>query len=113
VGAVVVNEVQERRRRTGSRLHAHAHHRQAQFAQRIRIRTAAWRGGRHAGTGELAFGDRLDDFKGNMRELRTLRFTCSACGSRDWRGWLFIANEAEAWIEGLTVSLMGGDGPTF
>jgi len=61
----------------------------------------------------LAFGGRLDDFKGNMRELRTLRFTCSACGSRAWRGWLFVGNEAEAWLEGLTVSPVGGGGPTF
>ena len=36
-------------------------------------------GGRRA----LALADKIDDLKGNMRELRTLRFTCSSCGSRE------------------------------
>ena len=39
-----------------------------------------------------------------MRELRTLRFTCSSCGSRDWSGWLFVnATGRDAWLEGLVV----------
>jgi hypothetical protein len=59
------------------------------------------------------FGDRVDASKGDMRELRTLRFTCSAYGSRDWTGWLFVGGEAETWLEWLTVSVVDGSRPTF
>jgi hypothetical protein len=55
----------------------------------------------------LAVGDWLDDFKGDVRELWTLRFKCSACGS------LFVGNEAEAWLEGLTVRPAVGRRPAF
>jgi hypothetical protein len=50
-----------------------------------------------------------------MRELRRLRFKCSACGSRDWKGWLFgDAEETAAWLEGrLVVSRTDGGRPTF
>jgi hypothetical protein len=63
----------------------------------------------------LAFANRdLNGFKGDMRELRTLRFKCSACGSGDWRGWLFVdATERDAWLEGLVVSPVDGSRPTF
>lgn len=46
----------------------------------------------------LAFAGRdLDDFRANMRELRTLRFVCSKCNSREWVGWLFVnATERDA-----------------
>jgi hypothetical protein len=29
----------------------------------------------------LTLTDGIDDFRGNMRELRALRFTCSSCGA--------------------------------
>jgi hypothetical protein len=63
----------------------------------------------------LAFADRdLDAFRADMRELRTLRFVCSSCDSRDWTGWLFVdATEREAWREGLVMSPIGPGGPTF
>ena len=62
----------------------------------------------------LAFADRVNGFKGNMRELRTLRFLCSKCGSREWAGWLFVnAMERDAWLEGLVVSPVDGSLPTF
>ncbi len=62
----------------------------------------------------VAFADKIDDFKGNMRELRALRFVCSKCGSREWTGWLFVdATERNAWLEGLVVSSVDGSRPTF
>lgn len=63
----------------------------------------------------LAFAGRTEDFKGNMTELRRLRFKCTACGSRAWTGWLFVsAEEVEAWHAGtLVVSTIDGSGPTF
>jgi len=49
-----------------------------------------------------------------MRELRTLRFVCSSCSSRDWAGWLFVNDaERDAWLEGLVVSPVDGSRPTF
>lgn len=58
---------------------------------------SVWGSGQPLGVGckgcgrrALAFADRIDDFRGNMRELRTLRFKCSACGSVHWDGWLFV-----------------------
>jgi hypothetical protein len=53
--------------------------------------------------------------KGRMKELRTLRFVCSACGSRDWRGWLFVsAFDAACFLEGQEVrSIVDGSRPTF
>jgi hypothetical protein len=49
-----------------------------------------------------------------MRELRTLRFKCTACGAYDWTGWLFVtAAEAQAWLQGLVVSPMDGGRPSF
>lgn len=65
-------------------------------------------------TARASLADRIDDFKGSMRELRTLRFTCSKCGSRDWAGWLFVnAAERDARLEGLVVSPIDGSRPTF
>ncbi|MBN9089155.1 MAG: hypothetical protein J0J01_19795 [Reyranella sp.] len=63
----------------------------------------------------LDFADRdLDGFRADMRELRTLRFVCSKCGSREWAGWLFInATERDAWIEGLIVSPVDRSRPAF
>ncbi len=62
----------------------------------------------------VAFADKIDEFKGNMRELRTLRFVCSSCGSREWSGWLFVnATERDAWLEGLFVSPIDGGRPSF
>jgi hypothetical protein len=50
----------------------------------------------------VALGDNVDDFKGHMPELRTLRFKCLACGSHDRPGWLFAFDaEQEAWLEGV------------
>ena len=63
----------------------------------------------------LAFTDRdLDGFRADMRELRTLRFVCSKCGSREWAGWLFVdTTERDAWLEGLAVSTVDGGRPNF
>jgi hypothetical protein len=63
----------------------------------------------------LAYEGEVEDLKGNMRELRRLGFVCSKCGSRAWRGWLFLnAEETAAFREGrLTVSPMDGGRPTF
>ena len=71
--------------------------------------------GRSTGScASVAFAGRTDNFKGDMKELRDLRFKCSTCGSRDWKGWLFATvMERAAWLEGLTVSPMGGGGPSF
>jgi hypothetical protein len=34
--------------------------------------------------------------------------------ARDWQATVFIrAGQAEAWLEGLTMSPMAGGGPTF
>ena len=49
---------------------------------------------RGCGHRALAFADRVETFKGDMTELRTLRFKCQACGSRDWAGWL-LGNPAD------------------
>lgn len=62
----------------------------------------------------VALADKVDDFKGDMRELRDLRFKCTACGSHDWTGCLFVTDaEQEAWLEGLVVSPMDGGRPSF
>jgi hypothetical protein len=70
---------------------------------------------RGCGHRALAFADKVDELKGNMRELHRLRFRCSACGSRAWKGWLFgDAEETAAWLEGrLVVSPTDGGRPTF
>jgi len=57
--------------------------------------------------------DRLGTCKGDMRAIDSLRLVCSSCGARDWEATVFnAADEAEAWLEGLVVSPMGGR-PTF
>lgn len=69
---------------------------------------------RSCGHRALAFADKIDECRADMTELRDLRFKCSACGSRDWRGWLFFKTaEAEAWLEGLVVSPIGDGRPGF
>ena len=48
--------------------------------------------------------DRLGARKGSMRLLSSLRFVCSRCGSRAWRGFLFVSREeAQAFLEGPTL----------
>jgi hypothetical protein len=57
--------------------------------------------GVECGCGRRALVDarRLDAFAGNMRSLRSLRFVCQACGSRDWMGWLFTnRDEVDAFL---------------
>jgi DNA-directed RNA polymerase subunit RPC12/RpoP len=49
------------------------------------------------GRRRLVAGEKLGAYTGNMKVLAGLRFVCSACGSRDWAGWLFITKaEADA-----------------
>jgi hypothetical protein len=49
-----------------------------------------------------------------MTELRSLRLVCQSCGSRERETTVFLrAGEAEAWLEGLTLSPMGGGRPSF
>jgi hypothetical protein len=58
--------------------------------------------------------DRFGGCKGDMREIHSLRLVCSSCGVRDWEAKVFLrAGQAEAWLEGLTVSPMDGGGPIF
>jgi hypothetical protein len=45
---------------------------------------------RGCGRRALAFAGKVDALRGSMRELRTLRFVCSSCRSRDWQGWLLL-----------------------
>lgn len=58
---------------------------------------------------------KLGACKGNMKELRRLRFVCSLCGSRDWQGWLFFsALDAASFLQGQEMrSPVGGSRPTF
>ena len=59
---------------------------------------------RGCGHRALSLAAKIDDLRGNMRELRALRSTCPSCGSRDWSGWPFVnATERDAWPEGLVV----------
>ena len=55
-----------------------------------------------------AFAGQVEDLRGNMRELRTLRFVCSRCGSTDWQGWLLRDDDDRR----LFLS-QGTAGPTF
>ena len=56
----------------------------------------------------LAFEDRVEDLRGNMRELRRLGFVCQACGGRDWTGWLLFDDaDRQAFIGA------GGGRPSF
>lgn len=44
---------------------------------------------------------KVEELRANMTELRSLRFVCSKCGSRVWRGWLlFTAEETTEFREG-------------
>jgi hypothetical protein len=62
----------------------------------------------------LVPAERFGGCKGGMTELRSLRFVCQLCGSRDRETKIFLrVGEAEAWLEGLTVSPIGGGGPAF
>ena len=62
----------------------------------------------------LVPAERFGGCKGDMTELRRLRLVCQACGSRERDTKVFLrAGEAEAWLEGLTVSPIGGGGPAF
>jgi hypothetical protein len=48
-----------------------------------------------------------------LRATHSLRLVCLACGARDWEAKVFLrAGAAEASLEGLTVSPIGG-GPAF
>jgi len=39
--------------------------------------------------------------RGNMKGIRSLRFVCRECGSRDWTGYLFHRDEdALGWARG-------------
>ncbi|MGQ3300742.1 hypothetical protein [Reyranella sp.] len=43
----------------------------------------------------------LGAHSGNMKLLRSLRFVCRECGSRDWTGWIFTPqDDALAWARG-------------
>ena len=46
---------------------------------------------------------------GNMTVLQSLKFVCSACGSREWAGWLFHEHEEAKAFAGKAVSR----GPAF
>jgi hypothetical protein len=62
----------------------------------------------------LISAERSGGCKGDMTELRNLGLVCQPCGSRDRETKVFLrANEAEAWLEGLTVSPTGSGRPTF
>ena len=46
--------------------------------------------------------DRIGAHTGNMTELQSLPFKCSACGGRDVELWLFVKrSEADDWAEAL------------
>ena len=46
--------------------------------------------------------DKIGAHQGNMAELQSLPFKCSACGSREVELWLFVNRaEADDWAEAL------------
>lgn len=50
----------------------------------------------------IVSGAALGAHSGNMRELRTLRFVCRECGSRDWTGYIFSPREdALGWVQAI------------
>ena len=69
---------------------------------------------RGCGRKALVPADRFGGCKGDMTELRRLRLVCQSCGSRERETRVFLrAGQAEAWLEGLTVSPVDGSRPTF
>jgi DNA-directed RNA polymerase subunit RPC12/RpoP len=69
---------------------------------------------RGCGHKALVPAERFGGCKGDMTELRSLRLVCQSCGSRERETTVFLrAGEAEAWLEGLSLSPMGGGGPSF
>jgi hypothetical protein len=68
---------------------------------------------RGCGRRALAFRDKTEEDphksgRADMTLLRTLKFVCSACGSREWAGWLFVKREEADAFVGATVG-----GPAF
>ena len=62
----------------------------------------------------LVAADRFGGCKGDMTELRRLRLVCQSCGSRERETTVFLrVGEAEAWLEGLTLSPVDGGRPAF
>jgi hypothetical protein len=62
----------------------------------------------------LVPAERFGACKGDMREIHSLRLVRSSCGARDWEAKVFIrAGQAEAWLDGLTVSPVDGGRPAF
>ena len=60
---------------------------------------------RGCGRKALVPANRFGGCKGDMTELRKLRFVCQSCGSRECETKVFLsAGKAEAWLEGLIVS---------
>ena len=58
--------------------------------------------------------DRFGGCKGDMTELRRLRLVCQSRGWRERETTVFLrTDEAEAWLEGLLVSPVDGDRPTW
>jgi hypothetical protein len=58
--------------------------------------------------------ERFGSCKDDMTEIHSLRLVCATCGARDWEATVFTrAGHGEAWLEGLTVSPMGGGRSTF
>jgi len=41
----------------------------------------------------LISGEALGAHSGNMKAIRSLRFVCRECGSRDWTGYIFSPDE--------------------
>lgn len=63
---------------------------------------------RGCGRRALTLADQVEEGQGNMKLLQDLRFICSACGSREWSGWLFVDRaDVDAFL-GNTA-----DGPAF
>jgi hypothetical protein len=69
---------------------------------------------RGCGRKALVPAERFGGCKGDMTALRSLRLVCQSCGGRECETKVFLrAGEAEAWLEGLTLSPTGGGGPSF
>lgn len=63
---------------------------------------------RGCGRRALALADRVETGRGNMKLLQDLKFVCSACGSREWSGWLFVK---QAEVDAFLGNTAGG--PAF